>query len=492
MRSIFASAAVLLLSGAFTAQGASAPRAGTVGPQRHLVVFDQSSFNSLGADRLIRASGAELVRQIPEIGAAVVQSKDPAAFRKLAQAPGVLGVAPERRHQFYAGADSGANIEVAKLPGGAVPSGLAPWTGRAQNLGRTVTAENLLQAPFFFFGFQWDLERIQAPAAWTAGALGDPGVTVAVIGSGVDYTHPELEGKVDLDRSINLVPEDAAMVQELFPGAHPIADLGLHGTFVSAMIACNAFGQACGAPNVTIVGVKVVDFEEIGTVTDLVLGILYAGLIHSDVIVLPEPQGKRNLDLPEDRLDVILIDRAVHFVQALGSLVLAPAWTDRGALGIDADHDGNQRLLPAESGATVVGFTGTEDQWSGISSFGFSLVDVAAPGGQVDLGTVRPPPGVFIFSVAPCSSFTQNTRFGPLPDVCNKTEPPQWIFSFGARPAVAHAASVAALIESRYGGVKRGEFVRSKLLGTADDVLTPGPDAYAGAGRVNALRAWTE
>ncbi|MCW2949886.1 MAG: peptidase family protein, partial [Thermoleophilia bacterium] len=47
-------------------------------------------------------------------------------------------------------------------------------------------------------GSQWGLATIGAPAAWDL-ARGT-GVTIAVVDTGVDYTHPDLSGHIDLGR----------------------------------------------------------------------------------------------------------------------------------------------------------------------------------------------------------------------------------------------------------------------------------------------------
>src|SRR5690242_8663796 len=44
---------------------------------------------------------------------------------------------------------------------------------------------------------QWGLAQIKAPAAWSRGALG-AGATIAIVDSGVDLNHPDLQA--------NLVP----------------------------------------------------------------------------------------------------------------------------------------------------------------------------------------------------------------------------------------------------------------------------------------------
>src|SRR4051812_21947658 len=51
------------------------------------------------------------------------------------------------------------------------------------------------------FPYQWNMRAINAPAAWAAGKLGSPNVTVAILDTGIDYDLPDMTGLVDLSRS---------------------------------------------------------------------------------------------------------------------------------------------------------------------------------------------------------------------------------------------------------------------------------------------------
>jgi len=56
-------------------------------------------------------------------------------------------------------------------------------------------------AAAFFYPRQWNMRAIKANDAWAAGRLGSPYVTLAILDSGISYTHPDLDGRVDLNRS---------------------------------------------------------------------------------------------------------------------------------------------------------------------------------------------------------------------------------------------------------------------------------------------------
>jgi subtilisin family serine protease len=90
-----------------------------------------------------------------------------------------------------------------------------------------------------FYPLQWNMRAIGADSAWAGGALGAPEVTIAIIDSGIDYTYPDLAGRVDLARSASFVAADDALVASLFPGRHPITDLNGHGTAVAAVASSN-------------------------------------------------------------------------------------------------------------------------------------------------------------------------------------------------------------------------------------------------------------
>ncbi|MEU1415221.1 S8 family serine peptidase [Streptomyces sp. NPDC005731] len=114
-------------------------------------------------------------------------------------------------------------------------------------------------------GLDWNLEKINAPQAWSTGATGK-GVKVAVIDTGIDTTHPDLAGHVDA--SVN------------FSDAADTGDHVGHGTHVAGTIA--GTGAASGgarkgaAFGATLLNVKVLDDDGQGMDSSVIAGMEWA------------------------------------------------------------------------------------------------------------------------------------------------------------------------------------------------------------------------
>ncbi|MEM7050067.1 MAG: S8 family serine peptidase [Acidobacteriota bacterium] len=455
----------------------------------YLVVFEPGAVKAGEARRLIEEAGGTVQRDHLEIGLMAAHSFDPDFASRLAEHRTVATVQPDL---WVLPEDAGfrSPVEAAQVRTITAPD--APdIVGRFQALRRAAGPDQAITvtdptAAAFFDVLGWSFLPMELPAAWAAGNLGDPEVKVAVLDSGIDYTHIDLDGKVDLDLSRSFVPEDDALLEDLFPGAHPVADLNFHGTVAAGNIACNALGHACVAPNVTLVGIKVVDKDYQSTVGRMIAGILYAGAIRADVVNISYSFFPHlSLDNPEDRWAVRLMKLAILWARLRGAIVLAEAGVDPNMPfreGIDADADGNDRIVPAQAGAVVVSGTSVADAFGNFNNFGFSLVDIAAPGGEF--------PFADFFTTAvwgPCSSFTTIEAIRFCVD-----DAPGWVNVAGSIAATANASGVAALIDSQHGGRLRGWQIRRQLFRTADDLGDPGVDPFFGVGRVNARRATSE
>src|SRR5262249_54038477 len=131
---------------------------------------------------------------------------------------------------------------------------------------------NIDQSGAFFYALQWNMRIIRAPEAWAATPAG-AGTLVCDLDSGIDPTHIDLAGKVDLNLSTSFVDAEPF-----------IQDLNLHGTYTAALIVSNGLGIASVAPAATLCAIKVLGASGSGSFADVISAIVYAGLIHADVI----------------------------------------------------------------------------------------------------------------------------------------------------------------------------------------------------------------
>lgn len=117
---------------------------------------------------------------------------------------------------------------------------------------------------------------VDAQSLWSMGING-AGIKVAVIDSGIDKNHPDLNGKV-IDE-INFVETEETT-----------EDLLGHGTMCAGIIAGS--GQASGgkhmgiAPGASLLNVRVIDSEGDGQVSDIISGIEWALDNDADILSL--------------------------------------------------------------------------------------------------------------------------------------------------------------------------------------------------------------
>jgi membrane-anchored mycosin MYCP len=265
------------------------------------------------------------------------------------------------------------------------------------------------------------------------------GVTVAVLDSGVDPTHPQLAGAV------------RGGGDPLSGSGNGLEDCVGHGTAVASIIAARpvpgiAFRGI--APQATILSIRVGDrrstedgYVGSGDVTALVAGIQAA------VAAQPRP-AVLNLSISTTTDSPALRD-AIRAALDADIVVVA-------AVGNRADQ-GNPTPYPAAyDGVLGVGAIGSTGVRYGPSQVG-RYVDLVAPGEQV-------------LAAAPLAGH---------------------IVASGTSFAVPFVAGTAALIRARWPELNRTEVVR-RLLATADPPAGGQPSLDYGYGVVNPLRALTE
>jgi len=179
-------------------------------------------------------------------------------------------------------------------------------------------------------GIFWGLDRLGAPEAWAAGYTGT-GITVAVVDTGVDYTHSDLDGNIWINAGEiagNGIDDDGNGFIDDVRGwnfdanTNNVMDDNSHGTHVAGTIAGenNGVGITGVAYNAKIMAVKVLNGSGSGTLTAVANGIRYAANNGAKVINLSLGGGG----------STELLD-AVSYATSKGAVVVMAAGNDGAA-----------------------------------------------------------------------------------------------------------------------------------------------------------------
>ncbi|CAL9560529.1 hypothetical protein SUDANB6_04651 [Streptomyces sp. enrichment culture] len=444
--------------------------------------------------KAITAAGGSVVATYEKIGVFVVHSADPDFGRQMRTARGVQS----------AGATRTAPLTAA----GTTDEGAAELLTKEQ-AARTVRASAAEPGSEPLEADQWDLRAIDADKA----ARINPGsseVTVAVIDTGVDDTHPDLAPNFSAAQSANCVGGKADTSEGAW---RPYTADDYHGTHVAGEIAAarNGIGVAGVAPGVKVSSIKVSDPDSgLFYPENVVCAFMFAadhGVEITNNSYYVDPWLYNCMDDPDQRAIVDAVNRAQLYAQRKGTLHLAAAGNSNHDLDADAivDETSPNDSTPVARtidphrcfdvptqlpGIVTVSATGVQNLKSYYSSYGRGVVDVAAPGGD---------------------------RLYQLPDTPSKdgrilsTMPNNgYAFLQGTSMASPHAAGVAALLKSKHPHAtpaRLQELLKAQADslacpasydqngdGTQDAVCEGGKrdNGFYGAGIVDALRAVTK
>ncbi|MEA2443296.1 MAG: serine protease, partial [Thermoleophilales bacterium] len=118
------------------------------------------------------------------------------------------------------------------------------------------------------FPRQWGLTQIKAPAAWGRGARG-AGATIAVIDTGADLTHPDLQA--NLVPGADFVPGGGACDGPQDENGH-----GTHTAGIAAAVTNNGVGVAGTAPDAKVMPLRALDDAGSGEDAWIIAAIKYA------------------------------------------------------------------------------------------------------------------------------------------------------------------------------------------------------------------------
>lgn len=229
---------------------------------------------------------------------------------------------------------------------------------------------------------QWGFERIGASRVYSElQAL--PTSIVAVVDSGIDFTHPDLkdvvwenEGEIPnngADDDGNGYVDDRYGIDVATRRVDPVDNFG-HGTHISGIIGAlpmNDIGIRGLVPNVKIVTVKIFDEKGVGSLAGAIEALEYVEELRKREIPIRAVNGSWGGGGPSEELKSV-IDR----LGELGVIFSAAA----GNEGVDV---GERPQYPASfnsSNVIAVASLNEAGKRSSFSNYGRSSVDIAAPG----------------------------------------------------------------------------------------------------------------
>lgn len=317
---------------------------------------------------------------------------------------------------------------------------------------------------------QWALEKIKAFDAWDV-TTGSDSIILAVIDTGIDYLHPDLDDKIFLnpgetgtdnsgqDKRFNNIDDDNNGFIDDYMGwdftdrvgfpfdstggdyldwdNDPIDENG-HGTFIAGIAGAetnNLSGIAGVAPDIKLLNLRAFDPSGFGEEDDVAAAILYA--VQNGAAVI-------NMSFGDDAFSLVLRD-VIRYAYSQDVVLVGSA----GNSGSNTPH-----YPSGYSEVISVGNSTPEDFVASSSNYG-STLDMVAPGTQI-------------------VTTSRNYSYSSIN---------------GTSASAPFVSAAACLILSKNNFTN--EEVRQILKSTSDDISESGWDERSGAGRLNLLRALT-
>jgi subtilisin family serine protease len=444
-----------------TADAATASKADTTGPKLSYVANLNSYATVAAAKKAIERAGGTVVTAHEQIGVVVAHSQNPEFAKQLRAQRGLfvsVGATRTAPLQTVQTTEEGTTQKLSAADAAKAAADAAP-------------GEEPLESN------QWDLRAIKADQAHKIND-GSPDVTVGIIDTGVDDTHPDLAANFSKEQSANCV----GGVPDTTEGAwRPYVDGSDHGTHVAGTIGAprNGVGVSGVAPGVKLAAIKV---SEPGTslfyTEAVVCGFMFAaekGIEVTNNSYYVDPWYFNCKTDDDQKALVEALTRASNYAQRKGVLNVAAAGNENFDLASDSivdDSSPNDTTptprtidprvcldVPTQlPGVVTVTATGDKGFKSYYSSFGLGVADVAAPGGD-------------------------KWQIPATPDANGRvlsTIPGGYGYKQGTSMATPHVAGVAALLKSAHPTATPSQ-LQAMLKGQATKTACPA-QVYDGTG----------
>jgi len=297
-------------------------------------------------------------------------------------------------------------------------------------------------------------EDIDTVRAWDI-TTGSTDVAVAVIDTGIRYTHQDLEGQMwrnageipgnGIDDDSNGYADDIFGINVINGSGNPMDDHN-HGTHCAGTIGAkaNGGGDHVGvAWQVSLMALKFLGADGSGATSDAVECIEYA--VSQNVRILSNSWGGGGAS--------IALENAIRDAGSSGALFVAAAGNARSNNDVSPSYPASYRLDNIQAVAAI----GRSGSLASFSNYGAATVHLAAP-------------GVDIYS----STATSDSSYA---------------FFSGTSMATPHVAGVAALVAARYPGIDLLSLKNRVLQGAVPTSALAGK--LITGGRVSAYNALT-
>ncbi|MFE0379769.1 S8 family serine peptidase [Streptomyces inhibens] len=416
----------------------SAPAAAvtTDGPLLSYVVNTTPGHATVGkVEKAIAKAGGKVIIAHEQIGVIVVHSANPQFAATLRTVPGVQSAGATRTAPLKAS----GTTDVGKPQ----KIDLSKSQLKAASSAAKANGEEPLEP------LQWDLPAIKADQAAKVNP-GSKNVTVAIIDTGVDDTHPDLKANFSAKQSANCVGGVADTTKGAWRPWDP--DHDYHGTHVAGTIAAarNGVGVAGVAPGVKISAIKVSEPKTAMFYAESVVCAFVFAADHGVEVTnnsyYVDPWMFNCKDDADQAAIIDAVGRAASYAQRKGAINIAAAGNSNLDLAAPTLPDASspndstpvERTINPKTcwdvptqlpGTVTVAATGVNKLRSSYSNYGLGQIDVAAPGGDSKQVPELPAKNGNILSTMPGGD---------------------WAYLAGTSMATPHVAGVAALLKSAH------------------------------------------